>query len=207
MPFDSFVTAETTGPVPWWEIGSGPGAVQEWSPPYKHGVAFRPLVDVLLHGARIWRTTTNKPPPEVSPELCLSNAAAEAPASHHVPYDGTPPAVRGWQTVLFPEPIPIAADEQKLLWISSTTGTGTTPFGREEHRFATPTLSLGGLIETLVPSGRYNTPSHGGPYDAPDSTVDAWYFIDPLVTEDISPPPTITGALTTSTTDTVRTTT
>ena len=181
-PVDSFVTADTVGPLPWWETGGPTHQVQTWAPPYKHGFAFRTLADVLVLGARIWRPSDNGNVADGAPELCLSNAVEWDVASHHTSMVAAAPATSGWVTVTFPAPAPVAAGTEKLLWITNPSGTVAVTLARQAGRFPTPTLSRLGLLESLAPSAWYDLPAIGTVYEAPLSHTDAWYWIDPLVT-------------------------
>ena len=182
---DSFYTSETVGPLPWWVDGGPTGTIQMWTPPYKRGLRFRALQDVEVLGGRVWLIgpETAVGPSDRSPKLCLSDAEEWAPATANEAFDDTmPPGECGWRTVMFDAPVPVFEGEEKLIWITNTQGSQSHNIARWPSWFAAPTESRNGLLETLSPSGMFGAPSIGGEFEAPLSLVDAYYWIDPIVT-------------------------
>lgn len=194
--FDSFATEETVGPIPWWETGGPTGTVQPRNVPYKSGFAFRATTDIALHGARIWAIGTDdgsQPgPTDHAPKLRFGPAVQYEDYTHSVDFDDTQPAQSGWRTVMFDEPIPIAANFEGVIYISSYVGSNA-PSPRQVARSEggvtgeaeSGGMSIAGLMQSLEPQGWYSAPPGGDEtedYVPLYGRTNAWYWIDPLVT-------------------------
>jgi hypothetical protein len=175
--FDSMTTEAESGPVP-------PNPEIQWlGPDMKHGFAFRPTQDVLVHGARYWRIGQSAL--TVQFKLHLAQPFSSALATQDLVADTQPDS--HWETILFPAPVAVPSGQEMVMWISNyTVGGPNIDMARIEAYFpaGTPMASRFGLFETVPATARFNIPAFNPEDEAPTTDHDeTWYFIDPLVSE------------------------
>lgn len=194
---DSFRTLEDVGPTSTNKQG--------WGGAFTQGVVFTPQQEVLLHGARWWRVGWEDEPGHAVPtpsstlvrfHVALAAGGSPSLAQADMPVGATP-ELSGWTSVDFPAPVRLAPGVAYCVFVQAEHtfeigGADYVPVAREPSGLASATSRLGLLVTPSV-EGRFN--AAGSQTVTPDSTVDAWYWIDPQAEGvDVPEPRVISGS-------------
>lgn len=171
--YDSFAAPDST-PAP---------VIQVWGPAFTQGFCFTPTVDVVLSDVRWWRPDNpewvDRPLATISSAnvyVSLDAGGAEPFASSSFPI-GVVADAGEWITATFTEPVPLSAGVSVCTYVAVTADSGMT-VSRDYGHFNGEASRLG-LMNAAVPSGRFSSVSASEA--APWSSVNAWYWIDPVI--------------------------
>ena len=184
IAYDSLVTVDTEGPLGIWD-DPGTTHVQTWAPMFKQAVSFTAIEDIYVYGARWWRPGTSdgiNPGNNLTMYLGPDTPGATATAS--AVWDGTwDPSEARWITVMFDEPVSVAAGQSRQIYMNVTTG-GSVTIARWANYFPGGANSISGLYSVPNSMARWALDGYQafeGHDVMPGNTTAAWYWIDPLV--------------------------